>query len=138
DGQLDPADSKDLLRRLSANARKLHRLLTNLLDLDRMSRGIVEPNRTMVDVSGVAARVLEEANAEEHTLRLMTPSRTFAWVDAGHVERIVENLVTNAIRYTPPGTPIWVSIDKADDGVSITVEDAGPGVPPELRTAIFE
>jgi PAS domain S-box-containing protein len=138
DGHLTLEDSKDLLHRLSANARKLHRLLTNLLDLDRMSRGIVEPNRTLVDLARVADRVIEETAADDHLLELRTTAPTFAYVDAGHVERIMENLVTNAVRYTPAGTPIWISLDREEDGVLITVEDAGPGVPIELRTAIFE
>jgi PAS domain S-box-containing protein len=137
-GQLDPSDFKDLLHRLSANARKLHRLLTNLLDLDRMSRGIVEPNRSTVDVTRIATRVLEEANVEDHPSQLVTTGPVMASVDSAHVERIVENLVVNAVRYTPSGTPIWVSIESEADGVVITVEDSGPGVPPELRTAIFE
>jgi PAS domain S-box-containing protein len=138
DGSLDPVDSKDLLRRLAANARKLHRLLTNLLDLDRMSRGIVEPNRTFVDLTGVAERVMEETTADDHPIHLATTEQLFGYVDAAHVERILENLVTNAIRYTPAGTPIWISIVNEGDEVLITVEDAGPGVPPELRTQIFE
>ena len=54
------------------------------------------------------------------------------------MERIVENLVTNAVRYTPPGTPVWVKVGSHERGALITVEDAGPGVSPELRKAIFE
>jgi PAS domain S-box-containing protein len=138
DGQLDPEDSKDLLHRLAANARKLHRLLTNLLDLDRMSRGIIEPNRDLIDVTRIAVRVIEETSADDHPIQLVTSAPLFGYVDAAHVERIMENLVTNAVRYTPAGTPIWVSIDEDADDVLITVEDAGPGVPPELRTEIFE
>jgi len=103
-----------------------------------MSRGIVGPNRSMVDVTRIAARVLEESNAEGHPIELMTTAPTIESVDAAHVERIVENLVMNAVRYTPKGTPIWVSIDREADGLVITVEDAGAGVPPELRTVIFE
>jgi K+-sensing histidine kinase KdpD len=138
DGNLDPEDSKDLLRRLSANARKLHRLLTNLLDLDRMSRGVVEPNRTYVDLTRIADRVMEETTSDDHPIHLVRQEPLFVHVDAGHVERILENLVTNAIRYTPPGTPIWMSMDEDEDDVFITVEDAGPGVPPEIREQIFE
>jgi signal transduction histidine kinase len=61
-----------------------------------------------------------------------------AHVDPAQVERIVENLVTNAIRYTPPETPIWVSASGGADGVLIAVEDAGPGIDPALRESIFE
>jgi two-component system sensor histidine kinase KdpD len=137
-GELDPEDAKDLLRRLAANARKLHRLLTNLLDLDRMSRGIVEPNRALVDLNLLTASVIEETSTDEHRIELVTRGPLLAYVDAGHVERIIENLVTNAVRYTPPGTPIWISNEEAAGGFMITVEDAGPGVSAEMRAVIFE
>ena len=137
-GGLAPEDVKDLLRRIGANARKLHRLLTNLLDLDRMSRGIVEPNRASVDVARLAAGILEEISFEGHPVELSADGGVLANVDAGHVERIVENLVSNAVRYTPPGTPIWISIEGSAGGVTIRVDDAGPGIPKELWETIFE
>jgi PAS domain S-box-containing protein len=136
--EMAPEDAKDLLRRTTANARKLHRLLTNLLDLDRISRGVIEPSRTFIDVSRVAAGVLEEINAENHPIHLSATGPAHAYVDAGHVERVIENLVTNAIRYTPPGTPIWVVLENDDDGLLIRVDDAGAGVPSALRDTIFE
>jgi len=137
-GDLPPEDVKDLLRRIGANARKLHRLLTNLLDLDRLSRGIIEPNRASVDVARLAAGILEEISFEGHPVELAPIGGVLANVDAGHVERIIENLVSNAVRYTPQGTPIWISIEATARGVTITVDDAGPGIPQELRETIFE
>jgi signal transduction histidine kinase len=59
-------------------------------------------------------------------------------VDVVKAERIVVNLVANAVRHTPTGTPISVRAGRHEDGVVITVEDGGPGVPEELRSAIFE
>jgi PAS domain S-box-containing protein len=138
EGNLEPADVKDLLGRLGSNARKLHRLLTNLLDLDRMSRGIVQPNRTYVDLTQLARGVLDEAVVADHAYQLVDSGPVYANVDAAQVERILENLVTNAIRYTPPNTAIRVKVEEAPDGVLLTVEDTGPGIPPELRDSIFE
>jgi PAS domain S-box-containing protein len=135
---LSREDEQDLVQRIAANARKLHRLLTNLLDLDRMSRGIVAPQRDEVDVTQILTRILQESSTDTHAIRLVTPDQVLARVDAAQVERIVENLVANAIRYTPPGTPIWVSAIGDHEGVQLVVEDAGPGVPAELRESIFE
>jgi PAS domain S-box-containing protein len=137
-GEMSEEVAKDLLRRTTANARKLHRLLTNLLDLDRISRGVIEPSRVQVDVSRLAAAVLDEVNAEGHPIHVSTTGPIYAYVDPGHVERVVENLVTNAIRYTPEGTPIWVRVDDTDEGLLVRVEDAGPGVPAAIRDTIFE
>jgi signal transduction histidine kinase len=61
-----------------------------------------------------------------------------AHVDPAKIERIVENLLANADRHTPPDTPVWVKLARQDQGVLIAVEDAGSGVPPELRAALFE
>jgi two-component system sensor histidine kinase MtrB len=61
-----------------------------------------------------------------------------AWVDPAKVERVVENLLTNAGRHTTPDTPVWVKVARQRDGVLLTVEDAGGGVPQELRAALFE
>jgi len=137
-GQISREDEHDLVGRIATNARKLHRLLTNLLDLDRMSRGIVAPNRNDVDVTQILSSVLEESATDTHPIELTTRERVHAYIDAAQVERIVENLVAHAIRYTPAGTPIWVRAIGESGGVLIVVEDAGPGIPEELRDSIFE
>ena len=77
----------------------------------------------------LAAGILEEISFEGHPVELTQTGQVLANVDAGHVERIIENLVSNAVRYTPSGTPIWISIEGTAGGVTITVEDAGPGIP---------
>jgi signal transduction histidine kinase len=60
-----------------------------------------------------------------------------AGVDPAQVERIIENLLSNAGRYTPLGTEIRVRVDREPDGVLLVVDDDGPGVPDGLREAIF-
>ena len=59
-------------------------------------------------------------------------------VDGPKVERIVDNLLRNCLRHTPPGTSIFVRLTTSPEGALIAVEDEGPGVPAELREAIFE
>ena len=71
-------------------------------------------------------------------MEMLTKQPVVAEVDGAQLERIIENLVTNAVRYTPAGTAIWVSVNVDSDGVLLTVEDAGPGIPPELRESVFE
>src|SRR6266516_250179 len=136
--ELPAADSADLVARLVANARKLDRLLTDLLDLDRLSRGIVAPKRRPCDVAALVQRVAEEwclLNGRE--VDLDTEPATVS-LDAGKVERIVENLLANAARHTDADTPMWVRLRREGDGMLLAVEDAGPGIPPELRDSVFE
>ena len=138
-GQLEPADADDLLGRLTANARKLDRILSSLLDLDRLDRGIVELRRERVDLARLVAGVVKEARDElldAHPVSLeLIPVQVIA--DAAKLERIVENLLANAARHTNPGTPIWVRVEHRDRGALLCVEDAGPGIPVEQRESIF-
>ena len=138
-GRLGPADTDDLLGRLIANARKLDRILTGLLDLDRLDRGIVELRRERIDLDRLVAGVVSEAREElldAHPVSLeLLPVQVLA--DAAKVERIVENLLANAARHTDPGTPIWVRVTPGDRGALLCVDDAGPGVPVEQRESIF-
>ena len=124
------------LQQLAASSRKLNQLVVDLLDVDRLSRGIVEPQLSPTDVSELVLRVVEETPVGDRRVDLdVVPAR--AEVDASKVERIVENLLSNAAKYTPPGTPITVRVRPEDHGVYLIVEDAGPGVPDDLKAAIF-
>jgi PAS domain S-box-containing protein len=138
DVQLGEERSKELLTRLAANARKLDRLLSDLLDLDRLSRGIVEPRRRAVDVGELARQVIAGSEALRGREVSVDAEPVIAWVDGAKVERIVENLAANAIKHTPEGTPVWVRVRREDEGVLIAVEDAGVGVPSHLQDEIFE
>jgi PAS domain S-box-containing protein len=134
---LSSEDGADLVHRIAVNAQKLNRLLVDLLDLDRLTRGIMEPRRKWVDVRAVVLALVAECNLEGHPLHVSTEP-VFANVDSAQVERIVENLVTNAVRYTPIGTSIWVGMTAWNRGALITVEDAGPGIAAGIRQRIFE
>ncbi len=130
--------SKELISRLAVNARKLDRLLSDLLDLDRLSRGILEPRRRAVDVGQLVRQVVDATEATWGRNVEVDAYPVTAWLDGPKVERIVENLVANAIRHTPDGTRVWVRVQPETGGVVIAVEDEGPGVPAELQAAIFE
>jgi PAS domain S-box-containing protein len=138
DVHLDEDDAKDLARRIAGNARRLDRLVTNLLDLDRLARGIVAPNLQPTDVGSVVRRVLSESELIPD-VRLRTDIRpVMVRADGSKVERIVENLLANTVRHTPATATIWVSVTATDEGALLAVEDDGAGVAEELRETIFE
>ncbi len=135
---LPAEDQRDLLHRMAANSRKLDRLLADLLDLNRLDRGIVEPDRRMTDVGALARSVVAEYEAlGDRRVEVHAPPGSVD-VDPAQVERILENLLANAVRHTPPGTPVWIKVSLERDGVLLAVEDSGPGVPRELRATVFE
>jgi PAS domain S-box-containing protein len=138
DLNLEPAEAQDLARRIATNARKLDRMVTDLLDLDRLARGIVEPKLHPTDVGALVRRVVGESDLLEQGRVTVEAPPLVATVDASKVERIVENLLANTMRHTPTDTRVWVRVEPADGGLIIAVEDDGPGVPAVHRAEIFE
>jgi len=138
DIDLETDDMRDLAGRIAANARKLDRMVTDLLDLDRLARGIVEPRLHPTDVGALVARVVADSDlAAARRVSLEAPA-VIASVDAAKVERIVENLLANTTRHTPAEAHVWVRVEPVDGGVLIVVEDEGQGIAAEHREAVFE
>jgi two-component system, OmpR family, sensor histidine kinase KdpD len=137
--ELDAGEVADLLGRLGRSARKMDWLLNDLLDLDRLAQPTVSPERERVDLGELVERVVKDASGELLDRRPvhLEARRLELEVDPPKVERMVENLLANAARHTPPGTPVWVRVAPNGRGALLVVEDAGPGVPSELRETIF-
>jgi PAS domain S-box-containing protein len=138
DVHLEESDARDLARRIAENARRLDRLVTNLLDLDRLARGIIAPKLRPTDVGALVRRVLAESELLVGSRMRTDIEPVVVPVDGAKVERVVENLLANTARYTPDHATIWVSVRPFEGGVVLAVEDDGPGVEPALRETIFE
>lgn len=128
---------RTLIHRLGANVERLSGLLEDLLDVDRLSRGVVQPRRSVTEVADLVEQVVHHvpSNGRIH-VEPMDDLR--ANVDRGLVARILENLIVNALRYSDAPAPVRVRVIGQDDDLHLVVEDEGDGVPPELREAIFE
>lgn len=135
---LGATDIHDLATRIAANARKLDRMVTDLLDLDRLARGIVEPKLHPTDVSELVGRVVAGSDLASTGRVILDVEPVTVNVDGAKVERIVENLLANASRYTPEGSSVWVRVHPADAGVTIVVDDEGPGIAAGMRDVVFE
>jgi PAS domain S-box-containing protein len=135
--ELSPSDHHDLLQAIVDNARRLERLLTDLLDVDRLTSGASMVDRLTVDLGELVASVARHVRTNNHHIHV-EETAAHAELDGPKVERIVENLLTNAVRHTPPGTSVWVRVTEESGGIMLVVEDDGPGVPKEMREPIFE
>jgi hypothetical protein len=135
---LEPEETRELAGRIEHNARRLERLVTNLLDLDRLARGVLTPAFEPTDLGDLVRRMVAESDPSLREQVEVSTETVIVPVDAPKVERIVENLLVNAVRHTPAGTSIHVSVTATDDGALIVVEDEGGGVPRELRERVFE
>lgn len=134
---LPPDQRTEMLSRLAVNARKLDRFLSDLLDVDRLARGIIEPRRVPIDVGALVREVAAGANVGGRAVTFDT-ERAVVEVDGPKVERIVENLLINVARHTPDGTPVAIRVRDTGDGALIAVDDDGPGVPDGLKARVFE
>jgi signal transduction histidine kinase len=138
-GELRVEDDQfsDLLGSLDASAQRLHALLDDLLDLDRLRRGVIKPSRRQTPIAELMARMVHNLDIGDHPVHV-DAHEVLANVDPAQTERIVENLVSNALKHTPPDTPIWLRAEPMDGGVLILVEDAGQGVPENIREKLFD
>jgi signal transduction histidine kinase len=138
DVELEGGEEAELIGRLASNARKLDLLLRDLLDLDRLDRGILEPNLETADLGALVGRVVSDMDMLKPRRVHVRTTRVLLPIDPAKVERILENLLANAVRHTSEEASIWVRVDTVDGGAVIAVEDDGPGVPEELRATVFE
>jgi len=134
---LSPEDRSDLLERLERNARALEQLLTELLDLDRLQRGMVEAVRSPTRVLQAAIDVVAGIDAQGRSIHVEGDD-VVADVDAPKTHRILESLLANSIRHTPPDSKAWVRAEAVEGGILLVVEDDGPGIPDHLKEAMFQ
>ena len=135
--ELTDEQTREIIDRMAEQAERLERLLADLLDLDLLRRRRARADLVELDVGALVTRVARDHRDGGHPLELHADP-VVAAVDAAKTERIVENLIANAVKHTPPGTPIAVSVRAEGPGVLIRVDDGGPGIPDGLKHEIFE
>lgn len=137
-GEISGGEVRDLASRIVQNSKRLDKIVTDILDLDRLQHDGFAARLEAVDLGTLVRQLVTRTDVvTERRLQLDTgPVRIQA--DATMVERIVENLLSNAVRHTPGDSRIWVRVERTDEGAQIAVEDDGPGVAPDDREQIFE
>ena len=140
--RLSPAKRQELLTRTSGSLRRMTEMLDDLLTLNRMEAHRLTVQLTSLDLAGHLRSIIDEIrmgdrsahSIELHVAGLAGPMTT----DAGLLHHIFSNLLSNAVRYSPSGAPITVSVLADAQRVRITVEDRGIGVPAADLARIFE
>ena len=141
------ADESPLGRRIGAIVERqiahLVRLVDDLLDVSRISRGKIQLERAPLDLRGAVRTAIETARPliEEHghALTIQLPDDSVVVLgDRVRLEQVFANLLTNAAHYTPPGGNIDIALAQVDDTVEVSVSDDGIGLSGDEATAIFE
>jgi K+-sensing histidine kinase KdpD len=125
-------DGKLMVRQLGTNAKRLERLVEQMLDLDKIASGSYAPKRRRTDLGALVGRVAEETPDVANRDLKIVAEHVAIEVDPGLTEQMVETLLTNAGRRTAPGGKIWVTVVPDEDGAVIAVEDASPDAPPPM------
>jgi signal transduction histidine kinase len=143
DEDLDDDTRREFVATMHEQLERLTRLATDLLDLSRLDAGRLHVERTPVVLADVASELSTEfaavARSTGHPLSVeLGEDAPTALADEQRVLRIGRVLVENALRHTPPGTTVTIRADIVGDEAELSVEDDGPGIPPEHLPHVFE
>jgi len=139
---LDLTDKErvDYLERIDRNAGSLSVLIDDLLDFARLERQSLTVTPQPVSLSQLVPNVVDQTSSilTDHPLEVDVAPGVVAQADPSAVERILVNLLSNAAKYTPPGTPVSVRLRREGTKAVLVVRDHGAGIPVEDRERIFD
>jgi two-component system, OmpR family, sensor histidine kinase KdpD len=138
DIEWDAADHDELLATADESLDKLARLVDNLLDMSRLQAGALAVFPRPADVSEIIARSLDDLGPAARVVAVNIPDDLpEVAVDPGILERVISNVLANALRYSPPGTPPALTASSLRDRVELRIIDWGPGVSEDQRNQMF-
>jgi PAS domain S-box-containing protein len=137
---IDSSDRTDMLGRIARNASDMDRLVGQLLDLSRLDAGHVAVQPMRVDLRDAAlACVRSLATDVAARIEVGIDDATRVWADPHALDRVLTNLLTNAVKFSPADTLVCVScVVDDDDEVTVSVRDEGVGIPPEELDNVFD
>ena len=113
-------------------------LVEELLESARLDQGVLALDLQPLLAEDLLTEALRRVDLGERPVTLVVPREVILVADHKRVSRVVTNLLSNVVRYTPESTPVRVSVDASADAWSIEVADSGPGVPPEALDRLFD
>ncbi|OXS97652.1 sensor histidine kinase [Pandoraea apista] len=143
DATLTPAERRRYLGIALDQSRKVGALAQSLFELARLEHGFVQPEAEPFSITDLIQDVFQkfELSAESRGVALraqLAPQIPVARADLGLIERVFTNLLDNALRYTPSGGEITVSVAPVGTEIEVQVSDTGPGIPESARDGLFE
>ncbi|MDH6165908.1 signal transduction histidine kinase [Variovorax boronicumulans] len=141
-GTLSDEERRRYLEIALGQSRKVGRLAQELFELARLEYGVVKPEKENFALADLVQDVFQKfelaAEARHQQLKPdIAPGLPVVSADLGMIERVLTNLLDNAIRHTPAGGEIEVQLRPANTGVAVQVSDTGPGIPGELQKGLF-
>ena len=137
DVQWSDAERRELLDAVEDSADRLEALVANLLATSRLDAGALSVTLAAVDVEEIVGRALGALPAQDRVVVDVPEHLPLVLADVGLAERVVANLVDNALRHSGKGTNVLVQAAQRGQQVVLSVVDSGPGVPKARREALF-
>jgi len=134
---LSEHDRADLLETIELEKDRLNRLVADLLDLSRLQAGASAPERDVWAVGDLIWRATDTVGARDR-IHVSGADEHLVRVDGGQIERVLGNLLENALKFSPDDTPVQVRVTATRADVIVRVVDQGPGVPQAELERIFE
>ena len=141
DEELTPAQTREYAADINKDARRLARLITDMLDLDRMESGRVTLASEAVDLNRIVADTAAQfrLSAADHPIELDLDRQLPVIVgDSDRLTQVVTNLLSNAVKYSPSGGAVELRTIREERTVTLTVRDHGMGIPPDQLEKIFD
>ncbi|MDP9282860.1 MAG: ATP-binding protein [Chloroflexota bacterium] len=134
-------DGGGSLESIVANARRMEAMIQDLIESSQLESGALLLRRTPIDLSRLAADVVAQVVSveERKRIRVIAPARgPRVSADAARIERVLMNLLQNAVKYSAPRAPIELEVRQAGDEVVVSVIDHGAGIPVDLLPRLFQ
>jgi two-component system, OmpR family, sensor histidine kinase KdpD len=135
---LTDADRADLLDAIAVELDRLKRLVENLLDLSRLQAGAAEPVPELWTAEQLLADALDEVEDAERVQVVLGEGLSVVRVDGAQIQRVLVNLLENALKFSSPAEPVQLRANPARGEVAIRVTNLGPGIPQAELGRIFE
>jgi two-component system, OmpR family, sensor histidine kinase KdpD len=136
--EFDPADREELFATADESLDRLGRLVANLLDMSRLQAGVLGLSLAPIGLEDAVSRALDELGEQARDVVVRLPAHLPAVrADPGLLERVLVNLVTNALQFSPEGQAPAVRASERDGVVDLRVVDRGPGIPREQWDQVF-
>lgn len=137
-----PEQAAHLVKVADRNSDLLMQLVDDILDLDRLDDGRMILERDDEPLDAIVGRSVDAVSgmAAQRNVRIVTHGvdATVIHVDGFRISQALTNLLGNAVKFSPEGADVTVTVGHAPDAMTLQVSDAGPGIPADMREAIFE
>jgi two-component system sensor histidine kinase KdpD len=137
--ELTQSERAELIASIRLETRRLTRLVSNLLDLSRLEAGAALPRPELWTVDGLVSGALEAIGAEPERIVVSLPADSpMLHVDPAQLERVLVNLLENALRFSSPSEPVEIHTEVGDSDLTLRVVDHGRGLDPDELDRVFE